>query len=880
MMRKIFIYSIVAVFLLLNCFSSQSSTYAQVVLDGSMGSAGQLNGPDYAIKAGYGQQAGANLFHSFQQFNINTNESATFSGPNSVQNIISRVTGGNSSWIDGRIASTISGANLYFLNPAGVMFGANASLDIGGSFHVSTADYLRLGKNERFYAAPAAGEVLSTASPTAFGFLSDEPAGITFEGKEIEESEWDENNPTGLVVPQGETISVIGGDIQLAGKYYRKDLGEGKFEDVATGSIAAPEGRINIASVASQGEVIPTADDLETTSPKTGDINLEHSLISVSGEGAGSIFIRGGQFLADNSKLAADTKDKDGGVTDIRADTISIARTDIFNNADGTGSGGDIKLTAKESVTISELSRVFGDAWDAGDAGDISIETKNLSVSTAGVVSSDTHGTGRGGNITLRGSESVRISDPESKVFANAMGEDADAGDGGTILIETPNFSLLNKGNISSDTYEGGGDGGRISISGTDRGLADSVEVSDSQILSGTRWGINADAGVGGTVEIKAKNVSFTDGGRIGSESDGSGKGGNVSIYASESLLFSGANEEGKNSKVYTSALSKDDYAGDAGDISIRGGHIMFKAGGGVTASTGGPGNAGVIEINADKIELDTKASISSASEIQGKGGDAGSVSLFAADLIRLTDESSITTSTWGQGAAGDISVKAPRLELESKSFVSSESLSEDQGGPAGSITFEGYSINISGGSAITTEALGAGGGKIFLNSDKTIYLLGGKITSSVKIGEGEGGDVTIGTPGEAGSKSQFIIMNGSYIQANADLGDGGAIFIHTDNYMISTGSATTATSRRGNDGTVTIEAPNTDMSGDLTVLSNNYIDATRWMQTPCAARTAESLSRFVLTGRDAAAFCFDDWQPSLPLWSEKREVKNEKSEQ
>ncbi len=866
MIRKLFIYSTIFVF----CFLSIG--YAQVVLDGSMGSAGQLKGPDYAIKAGYGQQAGANLFHSFQQFNINTSESATFSGPESVQNIISRVTGGKSSWIDGRIFSTIAGANMYFLNPAGVMFGANASLDIGGSFHVSTADYLRLGKNERFYAAPAAGEVLSTASPTAFGFLSDKPAGITFEGKEINASEWDGNHPTGLAVLQGETISVIGGDIELSGIYYKKDLGEGNTEDVATGTLAAPEGRINIASVVSPGEVIPTADDVETTSAKTGDIQLEHALLSVGGEGAGSVFIRGGQFVSDNSKIEADTKDKDGGVTDIRADTISLAYTDIFNNADGIGKGGEIKLIGAESVSISDLSRVFADAWDAGDAGDISIETKNLSVSNVGVVSSDTYGTGRGGNITLRASESVRISDPQSKVFANAMGEDADAGDGGTILIETPNFSLLNKGNISSDTYEGGGDGGRISISGMDGGLADSVEISDSQILSGTRWGVDADAGVGGTVEINSKNVSFTQGGRIGSESDGSGKGGNVSIYASESLLFSGANEEGKNSKVYTSALSKDDYAGDAGDISIRGGHVMFKSGGGVTASTQGPGNAGVIGINADKIELDTKASISSASETQGKGGDAGSISIFARDFIRLSNESSVTTSTWGQGAAGDISVKAPRLDLESRSFVSSESLSEEEGGPAGSITFEGSSINISGDSAITTEALGAGGGKIFLNSEKTIYLLNGKITSSVKIGEGQGGDVTIGTPGATGAKSEFIIMNGSYIQANADLGDGGAIFIHTDNYMISTGSATTATSRRGNDGTVTIEAPNTDMSGDLTVLSNNYIDATRWMQTPCAARSAESISRFVLTGRDAAGFCFDDWQPSLPLWSEKRE--------
>ncbi|MDM8525332.1 filamentous hemagglutinin N-terminal domain-containing protein [Desulfococcaceae bacterium HSG8] len=155
--------------------------------------------------------AGTNLFHSFQQFNIHSGESATFTGPDSVQNIISRVTGGDPSWIDGKLRSEIPGADMYLLNPAGMMFGPGASLDLGGSFHVSTADYLGLENGERFYTMPQENEVMSVAAPTAFGFLNNEIGSISFEGRgEITEQEW-KDNPSGLHVSEGKTISLIGG---------------------------------------------------------------------------------------------------------------------------------------------------------------------------------------------------------------------------------------------------------------------------------------------------------------------------------------------------------------------------------------------------------------------------------------------------------------------------------------------------------------------------------------------------------------------------------------------------------------------------------------------------------------------------------------------
>jgi len=157
------------------------SLNAQITTDGSIGSRANLQGPDYQIGADLGQQHGGNLFHSFQDFNLNRSESATFSGPNSVSNVISRVTGGNPSNIDGLIRSTMPNADMYFLNPYGMMFGPNARLDVQGSFHASTADYLRLGNGGRFDARNPSDSLLTIAPIASFGFL-DAPAPISVQG--------------------------------------------------------------------------------------------------------------------------------------------------------------------------------------------------------------------------------------------------------------------------------------------------------------------------------------------------------------------------------------------------------------------------------------------------------------------------------------------------------------------------------------------------------------------------------------------------------------------------------------------------------------------------------------------------------------------------
>jgi filamentous hemagglutinin family protein len=173
---------------------------AQIVTDGTVGPKVSLSGGEIKIGADLGTRRGDNLFHSFEKFGIATGQTATFTGPGTIKNVISRVTGGEVSSIDGKLASKVGQADLYFLNPAGIMFGPNATLDVPGSFHVSTAHELRFADGARFSALDKTGSGLTVAPPEAFGFLDRSTGRIA-----VDQSQ--------LGLQPGKTLSLIGGDL-------------------------------------------------------------------------------------------------------------------------------------------------------------------------------------------------------------------------------------------------------------------------------------------------------------------------------------------------------------------------------------------------------------------------------------------------------------------------------------------------------------------------------------------------------------------------------------------------------------------------------------------------------------------------------------------
>ena len=289
-------------------------------------------GRTYAITGGTRPGDGPNLFHSFGRFSVGEGDTASFRNTTpglSTSNILSRVSGGEPSNIFGTI-DTLSypGANLYLLNPAGVIFGRNARLEVGGSFHASTADYLRFADEARFYANLSQNSVLTIARPEAFGFLGvTRPAQLTVQGSSLQ-------------VPSGQTLSLVGGEVAIKGP---------------GATLAAPGGRVQIASL-SAGEV--TLDGRVTPSSRLGPIKITNALIGATelnedfgiGFGSGTVIIRGGQLLVDASTIAAHTWEDVAGprLIDIQVtgDVILTNGANISSATFVADRGGDVTITA------------------------------------------------------------------------------------------------------------------------------------------------------------------------------------------------------------------------------------------------------------------------------------------------------------------------------------------------------------------------------------------------------------------------------------------------------------------------------------------------------------------------------------------------------
>src|SRR5882672_1479133 len=346
----------------------------RITIDGRLSPGQTLVGPNYAIGAGLGKQVGGNLFHSFGVFGLTQGETASFSGPANVTNIVGRVTGGSASSIDGKVQSTIAGANLYLINPSGVVFGPNATVDVKGSFRASTADYLRMADGARFYATNPSGSTLSAAPPAAFGFLNATPGAITVNGAV-------------LAVPSGQSLGLVGGPVSIAGA-----------------TLKAPAGDIHVASVAGTGEVpVDPRNKAALTTASLGTVSVTAgSLLDVSNSnGSGSVFVSAGSLTVNSSGITANNFGAaNGGPIDVEADKLFLSGGGaISSNTFGTGNAGSVSVTAG-SVSIANGGIISSSTFGVGSAGPVTITAGSLSV-LGGQIFSNTFSAGNSAQVSV-----------------------------------------------------------------------------------------------------------------------------------------------------------------------------------------------------------------------------------------------------------------------------------------------------------------------------------------------------------------------------------------------------------------------------------------------------------------------------------------------
>jgi len=410
-----------------------------------------------------GSTRGRNLFHSFEDFNVGNGRSAYFTNPTGIENILSRVTGANPSSILGTLGVSGGNANLFLMNPNGVIFGSTARLDIRGSFVGTTASAVRLGDTGLFSASEPATSNLLTVRPSALFFTALAAQNII--NRSQAQSLSGETNSLGdsvrLQVPTGQTLALVGGNVLLEG-----------------GNLTAAGGRIELGSVTGAGTVSLSQSGNQWSLgydqvDAFGDIRLEgEAFIDVSGAGGGNLQIQGAQLeMTQGSYIFADTL------------------------AAGDGEGVQVRTT--EEITLRDGSRITADVIGSGTGGDLTIATRQLTVQDGARVSASTFGTGDSGTLSVTADVVKVIGESADGQFPSSLdAQTVGEGNAGDVQIATGQLTVQDGAQISAAGF-GNGAGGTLKIK------ASKLVVLDNQAALIAESAV----GAGVNIELQAQNL-------------------------------------------------------------------------------------------------------------------------------------------------------------------------------------------------------------------------------------------------------------------------------------------------------------------------------------------------------------------------------------
>ncbi len=796
---------------MLICVSGISFAYAQIDTDGTLGPAEVLEGPNYKIGEELGQQHGGNLFHSFGQFNIHQGESATFTGPDTVDNIVSRVTGGSASTIDGVLRSEIPDANMYLLNPAGIMFGENTKLEVDGSFHASTADTLRLGEDGEFNAKFPEQSRLSVASPSAFGFLGENPSGIRLENAE-------------LSVKEGEAISLIGGEIRM----------DGQPSIIIASNPELLAGQINLVSLDSYGEVVSDEYGFKLSDEAQGGEITIDNMINIAKEGG--IYIRCGQLELIRSVLHSTT---DGGkAIDIQTDNMALE-----NGAKIYGKGGDIAIKVNNTLSASGASPLSGgssivasssDDENKGKVGDIKIEANKIILKEGARIKSE-----EGGNIIIEVDDTLLTSGRDSfgagGIHTSPLYYESNVENTGNIDIKADQITLTDGAEIttSNTNAQGATNRGKIfirvndtlTISGKSGIYTESHECQGGLFCAESNGEITGNST--GDIDLEAKEATLMDGAKISSSTWGPVGAGNINIKT-DRLTISGTDESGDSSGIF----SKTHSTGKSGDIGIEAVHVNVTDRAEINNSTAGTGNGGLIEIHTDNITLTEKVKISSNTS---GSGNSGRIFIKANDKLLISgigvEFGKILTGIFAfslntgdnAGKAGDIEIEAHEMELNDGAKIANIQFGSGGGGSVIIRVTDGLILSGAGSGifsnlqAADTSEYKAGSIEIEANQ---LTINGGALISSMTDGSGDGGSIVIKVADKLTISGKYEFAPGNFSSSGiagnsnntgSNSGDAGNLEIEARNIVITDGAQINSfTEGGGEGGTIVIKTAGT----------------------------------------------------------------------
>ncbi len=859
--------------------SSRYAAFAQsnIIPDDTLGKENSivvpLDSAGFSIDAiSGGATRGINLFHSFKEFNVGEGRSSYFlNNDNNLQNILTRVTGNNPSNILGtlgisNLTGITSNPNLYLINPNGIVFGENASLDVSDSFVATTADGIQFGEQGFFSATNLEQSSLLSVAPGALFFqqVRSQPGNIINRGN--------------LAV--GKDFTVAADNLDLQGQL----LAGGNLKLQGTDKVKVRDSLTNPFIAAAKGELLvqgnQSVDIFALKHPDSGFFSGGDMVLrSANQVGGDAKYWSGGSFRIEQL---------DGSLGDLFSPYDPVIRSlgDVsFNNY----LGASLHILAGGSVTVP--GSIFITSSETGASGENFI-AENIALSNETILPIDgslkpTLDIRAGVDSTQVGvskipannfpknlffSEFVELSGftfplPENPVTSNTattadikigtVGMLTDNAANGIVFLTNqykPN-TALSGGNIEVRTIRTDDRNGQFLGNGGSVVLDSRSDITVNGLInSSSRSGNSGNITMlaGKDINIIGRDVTQRDNFGLQADVSGTGNSGNIFLQANDAVLIKSA--------AITSNVTEEGF-GEGSNININSNSLSMRDGAFIAASTFGQGNAGGVFLKADEsINLDARSFIANSigSTRTGAVGNSAGITIEAGSL-NLTNGAVINANGNANGSGevyvGDISIKTiGNVSLTGDETEIKSDIIAGNPGKSGNIDLQAGSLVMSDRAAIGTSTFGEGNaGRVSIKVDGSIQLNRGEIFNTVRKGatgnsEGieiqgqslslkENAFINSGTSGEGNAGEIFIavddfinIENGSSILSlisgrseNNKIRSTGGINIDAKSISLSNKGIIGATApRQGNSGDILIKAKDTISLNNGSLITNS----------------------------------------------------------